>query len=750
MTIRCNAVFKGGGAKGIAYAGALRACEEWDIEFEEVAGSSAGAITAALVACDYTATELLALMPEALKTIGGVGSAMAMVGRRASLLSSDSLRDWLQRAIADKIAPGYTGEPPDCTFEQIRAATGISLYVITLDLASRQPLVFCPRLTPDSGVAAAVAASSAIPVAFPPARMVVDGEVHRLVDGGTWSNYPSFVFLDDDFRHCTGLESSDRPTIGFVLDLEGVEPTAPSTSPHPMPGSPLISDRGSSADELGLGGAVLSSTIFRWAIGLTPILFVLLSISWIAKEVRGNNPLIGHVPTQLQDLALAASVALLAFTGIAAGLMAFVILRLGKSLFDTGVVGASAAMGVGPSVPYWVGTRSQLPGLSESENPGDQDLPEHVAVRIKVPLALKTLAFGASPELRRAACVRGWDNTSAELVRVFGPPPGNAAPSYLDAIGAETTDDVPEPRSALRRIIGAPLDLIGWIARVIGSLAGRLLGWTSRIAVLRAIALLYVLIVGSGAALKVAIGFADGATLRTAFWAAVVGSTVVVAVWLIATMRHIEVINDQPYRILRRLKYPVLLRILSVLAAVLALGTAAAESEYDVSFFTAISAEELVGEVSGICLLIDDDCVDLDSTDPGDDPLYGVFVTVDPDDQKSDDSFSTYLDIVDPLEVEATPEFVDLSGADVIYEGDDEVLVFGFPSHNLRTIGDSAIVKVDLDDSLAFLKADLSSDLGAEVELQAVLTVALALLTFSFRSMRAANWMSQQRIAASA
>lgn len=61
-----NAVFKGGGAKGIAYAGAIQACEEHRIVFPEVAGSSAGAITATLVACGYLAADMADEVPRAL------------------------------------------------------------------------------------------------------------------------------------------------------------------------------------------------------------------------------------------------------------------------------------------------------------------------------------------------------------------------------------------------------------------------------------------------------------------------------------------------------------------------------------------------------------------------------------------------------------------------------------------------------------------------------------------------------------
>ncbi len=55
-----NLVFEGGGVKGIAYVGALEVLEKEGIlgSIERVAGTSAGAMVAVLVALGYTATEL--------------------------------------------------------------------------------------------------------------------------------------------------------------------------------------------------------------------------------------------------------------------------------------------------------------------------------------------------------------------------------------------------------------------------------------------------------------------------------------------------------------------------------------------------------------------------------------------------------------------------------------------------------------------------------------------------------------------
>src|SRR5213596_2737487 len=51
-------IFEGGGAKGLAHIGALKAAEQRGIEPAGVAGASAGSIVAALVAAGYTADDL--------------------------------------------------------------------------------------------------------------------------------------------------------------------------------------------------------------------------------------------------------------------------------------------------------------------------------------------------------------------------------------------------------------------------------------------------------------------------------------------------------------------------------------------------------------------------------------------------------------------------------------------------------------------------------------------------------------------
>jgi len=59
MTDRCYCVFEGGGAKGIAHVGALAALEESRLDLCGFAGTSAGAVIAALAAVGYRSRELI-------------------------------------------------------------------------------------------------------------------------------------------------------------------------------------------------------------------------------------------------------------------------------------------------------------------------------------------------------------------------------------------------------------------------------------------------------------------------------------------------------------------------------------------------------------------------------------------------------------------------------------------------------------------------------------------------------------------
>ena len=62
--MKAYAIFDGGGVKGAALAGCLKAAEEQGIQFEGYGGTSAGALVATLAAVGYSADEIRTTLKE--------------------------------------------------------------------------------------------------------------------------------------------------------------------------------------------------------------------------------------------------------------------------------------------------------------------------------------------------------------------------------------------------------------------------------------------------------------------------------------------------------------------------------------------------------------------------------------------------------------------------------------------------------------------------------------------------------------
>ncbi|MFA9429155.1 patatin-like phospholipase family protein [Egicoccus sp. AB-alg2] len=229
--MQADLVLEGGGARGVALAGAVAGLAEAGVRFERVAGTSAGAIVAALLAAGMAPTELdrLArdldlrrLVPAGpLDQLGRIGQGL----RGLSVLLELGLHDhrpmkaWLAEQLA---ALGVR------TFGDLRRevpgddVTGRHQYrlVVTAADVTRARQVLLPwdyadyGLDPDAQpVVEAVAASAAIPLVFEPVRLPFRDREHPavLVDGGLLSNFPVDVFDRRDGQ------PARFPTIGVKL-----------------------------------------------------------------------------------------------------------------------------------------------------------------------------------------------------------------------------------------------------------------------------------------------------------------------------------------------------------------------------------------------------------------------------------------------------------------------------------------------------------------------------------------------------
>ena len=244
-------VFEGGGAKGVAYAGALQAMLLRKCWFKAVAGASAGAITAALVAAGLNPKQLATSTVEGLANIldpRGQGwwefrRNLKRLKKETGFLSKQKLRAWLGQLLKCQVKELLFEDDPnvqisdlsEIDFKTLYASTGIELHVVAANLSLNRQIVFNRRQTPDCQVVDAVLASSSIPFVFESAELVIpvlvdDGNTQAVyqtvVDGGVWSNFPMFVFEDKGFQKWLSSaengENQAEPTyddvVGFLLD----------------------------------------------------------------------------------------------------------------------------------------------------------------------------------------------------------------------------------------------------------------------------------------------------------------------------------------------------------------------------------------------------------------------------------------------------------------------------------------------------------------------------------------------------
>ena len=219
-------VFEGGGVKGIGLAGALATLEEREYLPQNIAGTSAGAITAALLAAGYSAAELreiIVSLDYRQFQDRAWEDKVPLVERSLSLLldlglfEGDRFLIWIRERLAAKGVHTFADLVNDEFADDPRYRS--RLQVVASDVTTHELLVL-PRdarklgIEPDElEVALAVRMSMSIPIFFEPVRFEnpKTGETHVLVDGGMLSNYPVWLFDND------ASEPPDWPTFGLLL-----------------------------------------------------------------------------------------------------------------------------------------------------------------------------------------------------------------------------------------------------------------------------------------------------------------------------------------------------------------------------------------------------------------------------------------------------------------------------------------------------------------------------------------------------
>ncbi len=227
-----NLVFEGAGIRGIAYAGVLKELELAGVlkEVQNVAGTSAGAITALMVSLKYNSDEIYRKISATKFQKFNDGRYFFVGGlyrltNKFGWYKGDEFMNWLEDIIEDK-----TGSA-DITFEELNLKGFKDLYVTATCLNKQELFVLSKERYPKMKIKDAVRASMAVPLYFEPVFIDSTGKRYKkpkenqaldlLVDGGILANFPIGIFdsLTTDAAGST-RRTANFKTIGVRIDTD--------------------------------------------------------------------------------------------------------------------------------------------------------------------------------------------------------------------------------------------------------------------------------------------------------------------------------------------------------------------------------------------------------------------------------------------------------------------------------------------------------------------------------------------------
>jgi len=288
-------VFEGGGAKGIAFVGAMQTFFGRGLSFGRLLGTSAGAISATFLAAGYSVEEMQTALTEsdaegkpvfvsfmgapapftpqeiAASSLRGwlrevnlgiipdlaedaVDDAFTSALMKASLFrnlfallerggwySADAFVTWLRRKLDAPRPDGDNRDYSGMTLEQFHAATNMDLSLVAADTTGHQLLILNHRTAPGCPLVYAVRMSMSVPLLWEEVEWQADwGRYrgremagHTIVDGGLLSNFPLELLVSDAPQVTAVMgDKKGQQVLGLLIDESLPVPDAP-----PQPGS---------------------------------------------------------------------------------------------------------------------------------------------------------------------------------------------------------------------------------------------------------------------------------------------------------------------------------------------------------------------------------------------------------------------------------------------------------------------------------------------------------------------------------
>ena len=230
-----DAVFEGGGVKGIGLVGALKTFEDNGYHWKNISGTSAGSIVATLVAVGCSAEEIKKLMLQLdFKKIADknrfnipIFSNFCNLIFKKGIFKGDYLKNWIDEALSNKLSLKrerkvtfgdlIIPEEKGILLNNNKYKRKYKLHIIATDISHGKMLILPEDIAEyginpdDLEVSLAIRMSMSIPYFFQPVNLnnVNTNKKSLIVDGGVLSNYPVWIF------DVNGIPR--WPTIGFKL-----------------------------------------------------------------------------------------------------------------------------------------------------------------------------------------------------------------------------------------------------------------------------------------------------------------------------------------------------------------------------------------------------------------------------------------------------------------------------------------------------------------------------------------------------
>lgn len=192
--MKIGLALSGGGIRGIAHAGALKALEDNKISIDVIGGTSSGALISSLYALGYSPYYIYVLFKRYAKNIAKMNSAPILSGIGNMMMNKKVKLTGLKTGRS--IEKAYNGLAKKKGIEKIGDIKNIPIVIPTVDIVNAKEYIFTNKVPEGEeendkyitniSLGKAVRASSSFPAVFCPCKY----QQHQFLDGGMLDNIP--------------------------------------------------------------------------------------------------------------------------------------------------------------------------------------------------------------------------------------------------------------------------------------------------------------------------------------------------------------------------------------------------------------------------------------------------------------------------------------------------------------------------------------------------------------------------------